>query len=85
MSISAEQLWEKILVRLKEKLSRPTFETWIQNTTIENLNSEYLTLLSPNAIVMNHMQKHYLNTIGDVEEILTPCFCVVGWAWVKLI
>ncbi|MGD1918152.1 MAG: DnaA N-terminal domain-containing protein, partial [Pleurocapsa sp.] len=66
MSISAEQLWEKILVRLKEKLSRPTFETWIQNTTIENLNSEYLTLLTPNAFVMNHLLKHYLNTIGDV-------------------
>ena len=66
MAISAEQLWEKISVRLKEKLSRPTFETWIQNATIEDLNSEYLTLLTPNAFVMNHLQKHYLDTIGDV-------------------
>ena len=66
MAISAEQLWEKVLIRLKEKLSRPTFETWIQNATIKNINSEYLTLLTPNAFVMNHLQKHYLGTIGDV-------------------
>ena len=71
MAISTEQLWEKILVRLKKRLSRPTFETWIQNATIENINSEYLTLLTPNAFVMNHLQKHYLDTIGDVvTEIL---------------
>ena len=65
MAISAEELWEKILVRLKKTLSRPTFETWIQNATIENLNSEYLTLLAPNAFVMNHLQKHYLTIISD--------------------
>jgi len=66
VAISAEELWEKILVRLKKTLSRPTFETWIQNATIENLNSEYLTLLAPNAFVMNHLQKHYLTIISDV-------------------
>jgi chromosomal replication initiator protein len=66
VAISAEQLWEQILVRLKERLSRPTFETWIQNATIESLNSEHLTLLTPNAFVMNHVQKHYLTMISDV-------------------
>ena len=70
MAISSEQLWEQVLIRLKERLSRPTFETWIQNATIENLNSDYLTLLVPNAFVMNHLQKHYLPIIADaIEEI----------------
>ncbi|MEM8828180.1 MAG: DnaA N-terminal domain-containing protein, partial [Cyanobacteria bacterium P01_G01_bin.19] len=71
MAISAEQLWEQISARLKEKLNRPTFETWIQNAKIESFNAESLTLMAPNAFVMNHLQKHYLDTIGDVvTEIL---------------
>ncbi|MGL4758942.1 MAG: DnaA N-terminal domain-containing protein, partial [Patescibacteria group bacterium] len=42
MAISSEQLWEQVLARLKERLSRPTFETWIQNASIEDLNADYL-------------------------------------------
>jgi chromosomal replication initiator protein len=66
VAISSEQLWEQVLTRLKERLSRPTFETWIQNATIEHLNADYLTILTPNAFVMNHLQKHYLHIISDV-------------------
>lgn len=66
MSISAEQLWQQVLEKLKQRLPRPTFETWIQNATIKDLDSNCLTLLIPNAFVMNHLQKHYTNIIGDV-------------------
>ena len=66
MAISAEQLWQQVLEKLKQRLTRPTFETWIQNATIKNLDSNCLTLLIPNAFVMNHLQKHYINIIGDV-------------------
>lgn len=68
MAISAEQLWEQVLAKLKVRLSRPTFETWIKNATIESLNSQSLTLIAPNVFVMNHLQKHYLNLIGDVVQ-----------------
>ena len=71
MASPSEQLWEKVLERLKEQLSRPTFETWIQNATVESLNSECITILSPNAFVMNHLQKYYVNIISDaVQEIV---------------
>jgi len=66
VAISAEQLWKQVLEKLEARLSRPTFETWIQNVTIENLKSDCLTLLTPNAFVMNHLQKHYVNIISDV-------------------
>ncbi|MDJ0590986.1 MAG: chromosomal replication initiator protein DnaA [Pleurocapsa sp. MO_226.B13] len=66
MATTAEQLWKQVLEKLKAKLSRPTFETWIQNATIEKLNSDCLTLLTPNAFVMNHLQKHYLSIISEV-------------------
>ena len=70
MAISSEQLWKRVLERLKERLNRPTFETWIQNATIDNLDSESITISTPNAFVMNHLQKHYLDIISDaVTEI----------------
>lgn len=71
MAISSEQLWNKVLEILKKRLSRPTFETWIQNTTIDNFDSDSITISTPNAFVMNHLQRHYLNIIGDaVAEVL---------------
>ena len=65
MAISSEQLWEKVLEHLKESLSRPTYETWISNATVEEINSEYITIVIPNSFVLNHLQKHYLNIISD--------------------
>lgn len=71
MAISSEQLWEQVLDRLKVQLSRPTYETWIQHATVENLTCDHLTILLPNAFVMNHLQKHYVNIISDlVREIM---------------
>ena len=71
MSISSEQLWNQVLERLRQQLSRPTFETWIQTATIDELKEDYLIIRTPNAFVMNHLQKHYLETIAQVvTEIL---------------
>ena len=66
MSISAQQLWSQVLERLERQLNRPTFETWIQNTTVKELTEDSLTLGTPNPFVLNHLQKHYLQVISTV-------------------
>ena len=71
MAISSTQLWEQVLELLKARLSRPTFETWIQNATLDRLDAHKITILTPNAFVMNHLQKHYLDTIGDAVTEVT--------------
>ena len=71
MSISPQQLWSQVLKRLEQQLNRPTFETWIQTTTIKELKEDSLTLGTPNPFVLNHLQKHYLQVISNVVvEIL---------------
>lgn len=71
MEISAKQLWDRVLDRLQLQLSRPTFETWIKHTTIEDWQDSYLVIATPNPFVLNHLQKHYIKTIADVvQEIL---------------
>ena len=66
MSISAQQLWSQVLARLEQQLNRPTFETWIQGTTIKDLQHDEITISTPNPFVLNHLQKHYLPVISDV-------------------
>ncbi|MGF1541447.1 MAG: chromosomal replication initiator protein DnaA [Pleurocapsa sp.] len=71
MTISSEQLWNRVLELLKQQLSRPTFETWIQTATIDELNENVVIIRTPNAFVMNHLQKYYIATISQVVgEIL---------------
>lgn len=71
MAISSEQLWENVLELLKQRLSRPTFETWIQNATIESFDVQKITIVTPNAFVMSHLQKHYLGIISDAVTEVT--------------
>lgn len=71
MAISSEQLWANVIELLKERLIRPTFETWIQNVLIDSIDGEKITLLTPNAFVMSHLQKHYLGIIGDAVAEVT--------------
>ena len=66
MSISAQKIWNQILERLERQLNRPTFETWIQTTTVKELKDNSLTLSTPNPFVLSHLQKHYLQVIGNV-------------------
>jgi chromosomal replication initiator protein len=71
VNISAKQLWNRVLDRLQLQLSRPTFETWIKHTTVEDWQDRCLVISTPNPFVLNHLQKHYIKTIADVvEEIL---------------
>ena len=66
MAISSQQLWSRVLELLQEQLSHPTFETWIKDATVDNLDANSITILTPNAFVMNHLQKYYIGIISDV-------------------
>ncbi|MEM7591483.1 MAG: chromosomal replication initiator protein DnaA [Cyanobacteria bacterium P01_A01_bin.83] len=71
MAISSEQLWERVLELLKERLSRPTFETWIKNATVDAISSDSITISTPNAFVTSHLQKYYLQIIGEaIAEVI---------------
>ncbi|MGC9505108.1 chromosomal replication initiator protein DnaA [Baaleninema sp.] len=68
---SLQQLWNRVLERLKVQLTQPTFETWIETARVETLENKRLVLRAPNPFARNWLQKYYLSTIADVvEEIL---------------
>jgi chromosomal replication initiator protein len=70
VDIPLGQFWNQVLARLQLQLSRPTFETWIQNTTAEDFKDNCLIIRAPNRFVFNHLQKHYLKTIAEVVQAI---------------
>ena len=71
MNLSAQKLWNQVLERLQVQLSRPTFETWIKTTQLIDFKNNCLLIRTPNPFVLNHLQKHYIQTIANtVRDIL---------------
>ncbi|PPS42334.1 chromosomal replication initiator protein DnaA [Chroococcidiopsis sp. TS-821] len=71
MELSLESLWSQVLERLQEKLTRPTFETWIKTASAQQLENNCLVICTPNPFARNWLQKYYIKTIVDVvAEIL---------------
>ncbi len=68
MDISLEQLWSQVLERLQLQLSRPTFETWIKNSSEQELEHKFLVIFTPNTFDRNSFQKYYIKTIADVVQ-----------------
>lgn len=68
MEISPQQLWNQVLERLQQQLSRPTFETWIKSTTLQAMHGDELIVLAPNVFARNWIQKYYVATIANVVQ-----------------
>lgn len=68
MDSSAQQLWHKVLERLKLLLTRPAFETWFQTATVKEWQKDRLVIQAANPFILNHLQKNYLSIIAEVVE-----------------
>jgi chromosomal replication initiator protein len=69
--MSAQLLWNQVLERLQQILTRPAFETWIKTATVQELTDKHLIIQAANPFILNHLQKNYLAIIAEVaEEIL---------------
>ena len=70
LAYTLEQLWDQVLNRLQEQLSRPTFETWIKSATADQFDGQVLRISTPNPFARNWLQKYYQKTIVDVATDL---------------
>lgn len=71
MTQDPQILWQEVLTKLEQQLSRPTFETWIQSTRVQEWHEDELVLCAPNAFVLNHIQKYYAALITEtVAELV---------------
>ena len=69
--VTKNDLWKIIESKLKENISKPSYETWLQKASLKELTSEQLIITVPDPFIKDWLDKRYRLFIKDViyEEI----------------
>lgn len=43
-----EELWQYILTEMQSKISKPSYDTWLSQTTVKELQGDILSISVPN-------------------------------------
>ncbi|MFC1595269.1 chromosomal replication initiator protein DnaA, partial [Patescibacteria group bacterium] len=57
--MNIEEIWQKALAELELEVSRATFATWFQNTSLNNVDDGMAIVFVPNAFAKEWLQKKY--------------------------
>lgn len=66
-----DELWEKVLSEAKEKISKPSFETWLKSTKLLAYTGDAVTVVAPNSFGREWLENHYVTLISSILEELT--------------
>ncbi|BAC11957.1 chromosomal replication initiator protein DnaA [Oceanobacillus iheyensis] len=61
-----EELWSATLKKIEEKLSKPSFDTWLKNTKAEALEKDTLIISAPNEFARDWLENQYTNLISQM-------------------
>ncbi|MFD1362639.1 chromosomal replication initiator protein DnaA [Lentibacillus salinarum] len=61
-----QELWEATLEKIEEKISKPSFETWLKNTKAESLDNDTLTIMAPNEFARDWLEGRYTSLIDEI-------------------
>src|SRR5690625_6552012 len=60
-----DDLWASALKHIEEKISKPSFDTWLKNTKAKSLQENTLTITAPNEFAKDWLQERYTQLIRD--------------------
>lgn len=61
------ELWPKVLDKISQLTSRPSFETWIKSTTAE-IHDDTLLIKAPNEFARDWLEERYENLFFDTVK-----------------
>lgn len=65
-----EKLWDEVLSKIEERISRPSFETWLKSTKLISYEEENVTIAVPNTFSKDWLESNYIHLItGILSEI----------------
>lgn len=67
MVLSAEQLWDEILNKLKEEMPKDSYELWFKPTRAVSFEDNLLNVQVPNRFFSKYLQERHK---GKIEELL---------------
>ncbi|WP_164215676.1 chromosomal replication initiator protein DnaA [Virgibacillus sp. YIM 98842] len=59
-------LWVATLEKIEEKISKPSFETWLQYTKAEGLDGNTLIISAPNEFARDWLENQYTQFISEI-------------------
>lgn len=60
-----DDLWTSTLLNIKEKVSKPSFDTWLKNTQADSITDDTLIVSAPNEFARDWLENRYTNLISD--------------------
>ncbi|QKS69595.1 chromosomal replication initiator protein DnaA [Paenalkalicoccus suaedae] len=66
-------LWEQALLKIEEKVSKPSYDTWFKFTKADSIDqsSNTITVIAPNEFARDWLENRYFNIITDTLQELT--------------
>ncbi|MCJ7843499.1 chromosomal replication initiator protein DnaA [Lederbergia sp. NSJ-179] len=65
------ELWDQVLLRIEEKVSKPSFDTWLRFTKAHTLQDDTMIVTAPNEFARDWLEGHYTQLIaGLLYEII---------------
>lgn len=64
-------LWSQVLKKMEEKLSKPSFETWLQGTTPITMYESVIIVGVPNDFTKEWLENRYSHLIKDIVQQIT--------------
>jgi chromosomal replication initiator protein len=68
---SVQDLWSKVLQDISKKVSKPSFETWLESTQALSLENNTLTIVAPNEFILDWLDNYYRPLISESVTNLT--------------
>ncbi|AXI07491.1 chromosomal replication initiator protein DnaA [Oceanobacillus zhaokaii] len=66
-----DELWLATLEKIEEKVSKPSFDTWLKNTKAEALEKNTLVISAPNEFARDWLETQYTELISDIIDEIT--------------
>ncbi|OIJ21922.1 chromosomal replication initiation protein DnaA [Anaerobacillus alkalidiazotrophicus] len=64
-------LWKKALEAMEEKVSKPSFDTWLKATKAEMIHNDTITITAPNEFARDWLENRYINFISETLHDIT--------------
>ena len=66
-----EDLWNQVLARVEQKISKPSFETWLKSTRMIDYRGDTVVIGAPNSFTRDWLENHYVQLIAGILAELT--------------
>ncbi|SHH73977.1 MULTISPECIES: chromosomal replication initiator protein DnaA [Virgibacillus] len=66
-----QEVWTAALEKIEEKISKPSFDTWLKNTKAESLDNNTLIVSAPNEFARDWLENQYTRLISEILTEIT--------------